>query len=84
MKYSTYVALIATVSVQAQTVQNPDKIIDGAAFEAFQKEALKIDRDAKIVFDKQNKNFQSWANEQGQIAQGFEEDSEEAFNYYKT
>ena len=44
MKYSTYVALTATVSAQ-KVAQNPNKIIDGAAFEEFQKDVLQADRD---------------------------------------
>ena len=48
MKFSTYVALIATVSAQADD-PNPVKIFDGVAFEAFQREALKAGRDAKEV-----------------------------------
>jgi len=48
MKFSTYVALIATVSAQPGE-PNPVKIVDGVAFEAFQREALKAGRDAKEV-----------------------------------
>ena len=53
MKFSTYVALIATVSAQpakeATAGPNPVKVVDGVAFEAFQREALKAGRDAKEV-----------------------------------
>ena len=63
MKYSTYVALTATVSVNAE---NPNKIIDGAAFEAFQKDALQAGRDvAKLIDEEVVPNYNQWFNEQG-------------------
>jgi hypothetical protein len=44
MKYTTYVALIATVAAQPK---NSTKIIDGAAFEAFQEDFLQAGADVK-------------------------------------
>ena len=60
MKFSTYVALIATVSAAGPGAPNPVKIVDGVAFEDFQREALKAARDAKEVAHEKRTVFHEW------------------------
>jgi hypothetical protein len=50
----------------AYVAPNPNKIIDGAAFEAFQKDALQAGRDvAKLIDEEVVPNYNQWFNEQG-------------------
>jgi hypothetical protein len=85
MKYSTYIALTATVAVQAK---NPNKIIDGVAFEAFQKDVLHAGSDAKkFVNQDLAPNVGKWWDEQAaneeqllEDLQTFDKNSEKTFN----
>lgn len=61
MKFTTLVALVATTSAN----QNPDKIVDGAAFEAFQKQMLQAERDAKkFIHDDVKPNLKQYMKDQ--------------------
>jgi hypothetical protein len=64
MKYSTYVALTATVAAQPNA-KNPNYIISGDAAEAFQKDILQAGRDTKkFIKEDFGGNAKQWWNEQ--------------------